>query len=342
MENWCLIVDDNSVNLMIVANMMKHFEIGVDEAMSGAEAIRMAGEKEYDIIFMDYLMPEVDGIETTGEIRKWDNGKKAAVIGLTANLTDDVVSGFMENGANEITSKPMNMGVLYRLMEKWVPYVKKIADEDSKGENAAQEKNLEWLKEKLKEISMDTEYGAFSFSDNAAANYNILSTSVRNLNDALWHLKELKNVTLWQEMRLDFHSLKGILANLGVSSLSQKCGEIEKMAAMGQIEDIKSKAPGLMEELEEFIEAFQNILREWKHEEEIHGNEVRQIGEEEWKETLIKLKECISNFEINDVEIYFQKLYSSANEKDAEILRRANNEMQNFQYERAMVILEEM
>lgn len=341
MENRCLIVDDNSVNLMIVANMMNNYEIDSEGARSGAEAIRMAGEKEYDIIFMDYLMPELNGIETTKEIRKWNTGKKAVIIALTANITDEVVSGFLEAGANEVTAKPMNRDSLCVLMEKWVPHInKKEASSDDK--NRKEKKSIEWLRSRLKELSMDTEYGALRLSDDAVSNYRILSTSVRDLSNALWHIDELKKVTLWQEMRLDFHSMKGIFANLGVRHLSIRCGEIETLAAEGSIEKIKAKTPELIDEISDFITKFSDILKEWKQEEEDIGRDVKQVSREEWLETLEKLKESLRNFEINNVEDYFQKLYSSANEQEGDILRRANGEMQGFCYDKALELLDEL
>lgn len=342
MENWCLLVDDNSVNLMIVANMMKHFDINVDKALSGAEAIRMAGEKEYDIIFMDYLMPELNGIETTKEIRKWDKGKKAAIIALTANLTEDVVSEFLSNGANEVTSKPMNKEDLDELMEKWVPYIAKEESDVKKTEDNGGKKSIEWLREKLKEISMDTDHGAFRLSDDTAGNYRILTASVTNIKDALWHLSELKKVTLWQEMRLDFHSMKGIFANLGVKDLSQRCGRMEMLAAEGNIDSLRKEAPELMEAVSQFVTRFEEILREWIQEEERIGNDVGEMGRDEWLDILNKLKESLNNFEINNVENYFQKLLSGADEENSRILRRANSEMQNFQYENAVKILDEL
>lgn len=342
MEKWCLIVDDNSVNLMIVSNMIKHFEINADSARSGAEAIRMAGEKEYDIIFMDYLMPELNGIETTREIRKWSKGKKAAIIALTANITEDVVSGFLEAGADEVTAKPMNMDSLDALMEKWVPYVKKKESGEKKDEGGKEKKSLEWLKSRLKELSMDTEHGALHLSDDAVANYRILSASVRDLSDALWHIDELKKVTLWKEMRLDFHSMKGIFANLGVRSLSLKCGEIEGLAAEGDIEKVKIEAPVLVDEINDFVTKFSDILKEWKQEEEDIERDAGQVSREEWMETLNALKESLRCFEINDVEDYFQRLYPSASESEGQILRRANGEMQGFRYDKALEILDEI
>ena len=342
MENCCLIVDDNSVNLMIVSNMMKHFEIDADVARSGAEAIRMAGEKEYDIIFMDYLMPELNGIETTREIRKWNKGKKAAVIALTANITEDVVSGFKEAGADEVTAKPMKMDSLNEIMEKWVPYIQKKKTDDKKEAGGEKKKSMEWLRGRLKELSMDTEHGALRLSDDASANYSILSASVRDLSNALWHVDELKKVTLWKEMRLDFHSMKGIFANLGVRGLSLRCGEIEMFAAEGSIDKIKANVPELIDEINGFITKFSEILKEWRQEEEGLDKDVKQVSREEWVNTLNNLKESLRCFEINNVDDYFQMLYTSANKDEEQILRRANSEMQDFRYDKALGILEEI
>ncbi len=340
MKRWCLIVDDNSVNLMIMENMLKDYEIEVDQALSGMEAISMAGEREYDIVFMDYLMPQMNGVETTREIRKWDKGKKAAVIALTANVTEEITEEFLSAGANEVVEKPLNKDSLDSLMGKWIPYVGSMSGEGEKGQDEKQEKNIGWLREKLKEIFMDLEEGAFFLSDDVTVVYRILFTSLQNINDALWHLHELEGMSMWLDMGLYFHSIKGILANLGVRGLSARCGELENLAAKKDEEKVRDMASPLLQDMDWFAGKLQEVLKEWKQEGESQGVSVHAMDREEWLDTLEELKGFLKCYEINYVEEYFQKLLSSAEGEESRIIRRASQEMQDFQYENALEILE--
>ncbi|MDD7404033.1 MAG: ATP-binding protein [Butyribacter sp.] len=117
------VVDDNKVNLRVIATLLR--ELGVTpEAFSSGENLIRAIEKgrEYDIIFMDHMMPVMDGIETTERIRKMRGkfAQKVAIIALTANAIDGVEAEYRSAGMNDWLFKPVN---LERLEEKLVRYL---------------------------------------------------------------------------------------------------------------------------------------------------------------------------------------------------------------------------
>ena len=85
-----MVVDDNEVNSMVVASMLEQFAIQVTEVYSGKDAVEKAKYEDFDVIFMDYLMPEMNGIETTEEIRKLGKVKRPAIIGLSADVTPEL------------------------------------------------------------------------------------------------------------------------------------------------------------------------------------------------------------------------------------------------------------
>lgn len=120
-----LIVDDNAVNLMVAEGIMKGYEMQIDTALSGREAIRIIEEKDYmyDIIFMDHMMPEMDGIDTTKIIRELDHRKYAEIpiVALTANAITEAKELFQKEGLQDFLAKPIDKKELDRILNQWVP-----------------------------------------------------------------------------------------------------------------------------------------------------------------------------------------------------------------------------
>lgn len=119
-----LIVDDNLVNLRVAAGLMKPFGMQVDTVKSGLEALAKVQEKEYHLIFMDHMMPDMDGIETTQKIRQLEGSyyKEVPIIALTANAISGVREMFVEEGMNDFIAKPINMKELSDKILEWLPF----------------------------------------------------------------------------------------------------------------------------------------------------------------------------------------------------------------------------
>ena len=119
-----LIVDDNLVNRKVAAGLMRPFAMQVDTAKSGEEAIRMVQEKEYDLIFMDHMMPDMDGVETTHVIRGLEGEyyKNVPIIALTANALSGVKEMFLAEGMNDFVAKPINIKELSETILSWLPF----------------------------------------------------------------------------------------------------------------------------------------------------------------------------------------------------------------------------
>lgn len=116
-----LIVDDTKVNLMVASGLMKRYEMEIDTALSGREAIEMVQKKDYDIVFMDHMMPEMDGMDTTKEIRKL-GGKyeNLTIIALTANAIGGTKEMFLREGLQDYLAKPIEQKQLDDILNKWL------------------------------------------------------------------------------------------------------------------------------------------------------------------------------------------------------------------------------
>ncbi len=118
-----LVVDDNSINLIIAQSVLEEYKINVDTAISGEEAIQKNLENHYDIIFMDHMMPEMDGVEAATHIRNLSGERFSTlpIVALTANAVGDVRKMFIEAGMNDFLSKPIVIKEMERVLRHWLP-----------------------------------------------------------------------------------------------------------------------------------------------------------------------------------------------------------------------------
>jgi len=117
-----LIVDDNEFNLKVASGLLELMEIKAETADSGFEAIEMVQKKDYDIIFMDHMMPEMDGIEAMHKIRALDvKYSNMIIIALTANAANNAREMFLEQGFDDFLSKPIDADELCDMLRRHLP-----------------------------------------------------------------------------------------------------------------------------------------------------------------------------------------------------------------------------
>ncbi len=117
-----LVVDDNDINLIIAETLLVDYGIRVVTALSGKEALATLESDSFDIIFMDHMMPDLDGVETTKLIRAQENGncRTVPIVALTANAISGVKEMFIDNGMNDFLSKPLELSELEAILVKWL------------------------------------------------------------------------------------------------------------------------------------------------------------------------------------------------------------------------------
>jgi signal transduction histidine kinase/DNA-binding NarL/FixJ family response regulator/PAS domain-containing protein len=118
-----LVVDDNAVNLKVALAYLSKCNIRADTADSGEAALAMIRSKRYDLVFMDHMMPGMDGLETTARIRAMDDEwcQQMPIIAFTANAVAGAREMFLQSGMNDFISKPIDAGALNRTLATWLP-----------------------------------------------------------------------------------------------------------------------------------------------------------------------------------------------------------------------------
>ena len=116
-----LVVDDNLVNLKIARGLLEPYGMQVDVCKSGAQALTIADQNRYDLVFMDHMMPDMDGVETTSRLRGIAEYRDVPIVALTANAISGMREMFLEKGMNDFLSKPIDPVKLETVLRKWIP-----------------------------------------------------------------------------------------------------------------------------------------------------------------------------------------------------------------------------
>ena len=156
-----LVVDDLATNLKVAEGLLTPYEAKIDTCLSGARALELLKVNEYDLVFMDHMMPEMDGIETTAKIREWENErtemcvefsektpqlegrpKGIPIIALTANAVSGMREMFLEKGFSDFLTKPIDVSRLDEILDQWIPKEKREAEIKSEEVNTEKERRL--------------------------------------------------------------------------------------------------------------------------------------------------------------------------------------------------------
>jgi CheY-like chemotaxis protein len=127
-----LAVDDVPANLKVIEKMLAPYDLHIDIALSGREAIEKIQNSEYDLILLDHMMPEMDGTETLKQIREWEkNPGQTPVVAFTADAMHGMKEYYIEQGFNDYLPKPIDTKELDEILRKWLKTKEKSEEPDS-------------------------------------------------------------------------------------------------------------------------------------------------------------------------------------------------------------------
>ena len=264
-----LVVDDVEMNLRVVEGLLKQTKMNIDTAACGRECLELVQKKRYDIIFLDHMMPEMDGIETLQNMKLLteNQNKDTPVIMLTANAIVGAKEEYMEMGFNDYLTKPIQESVLLEMIRKYLPEELLCAMErDERQEETIQvavtEDNVTSavhpmeLLDKLE--GLDIEMG-LSYCMNMEEFYiEMLQEYLRS--DKLSRLEQLFMEKDWENYATLVHALKSTSLTIGAASLSEKAKALEMEAKAGNAGFIQSHHRETMEEYQKLMEGIKVIV----------------------------------------------------------------------------------
>jgi CheY-like chemotaxis protein len=134
-----LLVDDLRSNLLVCEGLLAPFGARISTCLSGEEAVELLRSRSFDIVFMDHMMPGMDGMEATAAIRSMKECETMPIVALTANAVAGMRETFLQNGFSDFLSKPIEIPKLIQIMAKWIPVEKRGPAQDEAGQPAALE-----------------------------------------------------------------------------------------------------------------------------------------------------------------------------------------------------------
>ncbi len=266
-DSHILVVDDNALNLEVIRGLLKATEINIETVRSGEACLNKVTKNHYDLIFLDHMMPEMDGLETLEQLKLMDHKCKGVpVIVLTANAIEGMKEMYLEAGFNDYLSKPVAGSVLEAMLAKYLPKEKIIEstgnDQASPDKNAGSKETAPALKmpdmsapedKVLQHVNIDK---ALSFcGDDMDFMLSVAKLYVEESPQMLKDLDRTYKEKNWKEFATYAHALKSNSRTLGIRDLTDAALGLENA---GKAEDENY----IRENYGPFISLYEDVLIE--------------------------------------------------------------------------------
>ena len=255
-----LVVDDVNINLMVFRKLVKDTKMQVETANNGMEAVEMAKKTEYDLIFMDHMMPQMGGVETFECIQKDGRNMKTPVIMLTANAIAGMEEMFRKKGFIDYMTKPIDSRILEQMLMKYLPKEKVELNEHAAMNEEVQEnekmitggEEKQYNIEHIKNIQgLDFEYAMNNCMGDEKVYIEILKDYCLPAHRE--KLQEMYDKKDYDTYRVMVHALKSDSKTVGLAELS-KMAEEQEMALKNKDMDYVMKHHGLL------MESYQKVV----------------------------------------------------------------------------------
>jgi len=277
----------------------------IDLCKSGIEAIEVVKLNHYDLVLMDHMMPSMDGIEATAQIRAIDRDDKSyfqnlPIIALTANAVSGMKEIFIANGFDDFISKPIDTSKLNAVLEKWIPKEKQLKPADVK--------NIFIYSGEIDDVSHNIEIEgldvAQGITNTGGTEKNYIKTLKVFHKDGLEKINAMKLCLETQNISLltvHIHAFKNAFAIIGAGQLSETAKELEKAGIRNDLEYIlKNTAP--------FLSQFETLL----------GNITIALSDE-------RLKNQNDSANTGEIIVYLEKFKSALIDFDSGAMQEITN-----------------
>jgi len=342
-----LVVDDIATNLKVAEGLLAPYRAAVDSCLSGRRAIEMVKNNNYDIVFMDHMMPEMDGIEATAVIRAWEKEKQKKdpafkqipIVALTANAVVGMREMFIENGFNDFIAKPIDVSKLDEILNRWIPKEKREAYK-----NDALDKENEGTQDAnggspIPNIpGVDTAKGISQTGGTAAAYRQVLSLFGKDVEERLPLLEQTLKDDSLDLFVTHVHAMKSASASIGAADISTRAAELEAAGKVGNAAFLRENLPSFIKQLKELLAGINAVLE--ANEDEKQAVQTSDISEARLS-LLRELRPELEAQKAAEIERILDELNNSgANDGIQPILEQISDNILVAEYDKAVEILD--
>ncbi len=329
-----LLVDDNLVNRKVARGFLKSYAFDLTEAESGPEAIELVRQNYYDIVFMDHMMPVMDGIEAAEIIRR-DCGENAPVIiALTANAMSGMRDRFLNCGFQDFIAKPLDRRELGRLLARWVPEERREA-----GANAPPPAVTDLSAFRIEGIDIDAAARYYVGGEEGFA--GLLEVYYMDGRRKTALLRELAGSDI-ARYQVEVHGLKSASANIGAMDVSNMARAQENAAAEGDTDFIARQFPLLMERYEALLENI-GLLLETRRKAAPQAEKLPPLPPEELRERVGTALDELTHFRSKECAGIVEELLGRELPQDAaDSLTEIQGQLKLFEDDNAEALLDQL
>ncbi len=285
-----LIVDDNEMNLKVAIGLLGPLQMQIETAESGKQAIEMTQKNRYDLVFMDHMMPIMDGVEATKYLRAMEEEyfRTVPIIALTANAVVGARETFKQAGMNDFVAKPIEMKEICAKLKTWLP--KEKVKKNTKKDNVNEKKSED--KESLPEIEgLDVAEGIKN-SGTKELFLSLLGDFYKLIDMKATKIEKCLADGMVRDFTIEVHALKNTARMIGAMELSGMFLELEQLGNAEDLNAIAEKTPKTLT----LYRSYKRILRPYGQAQE---REKREASNEELIGLLKKLRDAMEGFDLD-------------------------------------------
>ncbi len=319
-----LIVDDNEVNRNVAAGLMKPYNMQIITVDSGRAAIETLKNKDIDLVFMDHMMPEMDGVEATNIIRNMSDPyfKRLPIVALTANAINGVKEMFIKSGFSDFMAKPIELSVLDRMLKNWLP--DKLLQKPTANTVMSDSKPSE--DGAVKGALVSPEMGLHYTGGDEEAYLSILATYVKNGRDKADYITRLYNKKDWVNYIIEVHALKSSSLMIGAAGLSELAKKMEMAGRAGDYKTISENENALIDMYLAVTSECRNYLKAFNAtDDDLYQAELAESEEDEYSFKL--------DIEKGMLLMYVDEIAQACDLYDGEEIKRLCTEASIYSYE---------
>ena len=274
-----LVVDDEPMNLLVARGIFETYGMVVSTAASGPEAIQMCSTEDYALVFMDHMMPEMDGVEAMKRIRFNASRfrKEICIVALTANAISSAKEMFLSEGFDGFIPKPIEISELERVLKRVLPKSaivfekidisskknshKDVSDKKEKGilslaaaSSSASSVSLPLELTGLRAVGIEPEDGLKYCRGDVEFYKTLLLEYARNVSKKIAELKKYHDTENWNDYSIRVHAVKSTSKMIGAAEISQLAKYLEEVAKTGESAKVEEKH-------DEFLTGYETLMR---------------------------------------------------------------------------------
>ena len=336
-----LVVDDEPMNLTVAEGIFKDYQMTVRTAPSGKKALEICTMEDFDLIFLDHMMPEMDGVETLKRLRKIqiDKNKVFTIVAFTANAVSGARKMFLQEGFDEFVSKPVQTLELERVLKKVLPksaiaYVEEQEKNMVKPEIAKEPDTQKDEMRLLENVGIHTQSGLQYCRGDKEFYVELLSQFAKEAASKETKIQDFYQQKDIDNYRIQVHALKSSSKMVGADELSEMARQAEEAAKNQDVSYITEHQEEL---LSTYREVVQKIVDALDLGENLPVQTCVEISRDELVRCLGELKESLDAYEMDRAESLISELYRTEYQGTSveELLAHVGQDVEDFEFDLA-------